>query len=377
MESESDLYRAFGGMDACRKLSEAFYGRVQRDPVLRPLFPSLHCAIESFTVWLAEFLGGPCGYSPGRWSLSLREAHLRFRIGPKERDAWMGNMRQALDEVEIAEPVRSALLGFFERSSAHIVNRGVSTAPAEAIHPEFERRWDAYSAIEETVAAVRQGDGDRAVALAESATVQACFERDRAAFLSLLALMTGSGNAVIREYARQKLVADPGLVRESYAGGRTLLHGASGAGGLAAVELLLQLGADPNTVNRAGHTPLYCVGNECGVAGAGKVVRALAQAGANLDAQDGARQCTALHMAARRGNVEVAEALLDCGADLEARDSKGETPLRRAVNCGKTEVAALLLARGADVRSEGSKGLTPLGAARTPAMKALLQTYSR
>ena len=45
-----------------------------------------------------------------------------------------------------------------------------------------------------------------------------------------------------------------------------------------------------------------------------------------------------LHLAARRGNVSIAEALLECGANIEAQDSMGETPLRRAVNCGKIDV---------------------------------------
>ena len=77
-------------------------------------------------------------------------------------------------------------------------------------------------------------------------------------------------------------------------------------------------------------------------------------------------------MAARRGNLEIAGALLDCGADIDARDCLGDTPLRRAVNCDKIQVASLLLARGADVRSIGNKGLTPLQAARTSGMKQLL-----
>lgn len=68
----------------------------------------------------------------------------------------------------------------------------------------------------------------------------------------------------------------------------------------------------------------------------------------------------------------MATALLDCGADVEARDSQGDTPLRRAVNCGRPEVAALLLARGADPHSVGSKGLTPALSARSPAMKRVL-----
>ena len=54
----------------------------------------------------------------------------------------------------------------------------------------------------------------------------------------------------------------------------------------------------------------------------------------------------ALHIAARRDFVEVSESLLAGGANIEARDSLGETPLRRAVNCGQTGAAALLLAKG-------------------------------
>jgi ankyrin repeat protein len=142
---------------------------------------------------------------------------------------------------------------------------------------------------------------------------------------------------------------------------------------LATVELLLRLGTEPDVTDAGGHTPLYCLANEGKLPGGANVVRALVQAGAQVDACEGVKHCTPLHMAARRGNKEVAEALLDCGAGIEVRDSLGETPLRRAVNCNKTEVAALLLARGADIHSKGSKGLTPKSAARTAAMKQVFQ----
>jgi ankyrin repeat protein len=78
-------------------------------------------------------------------------------------------------------------------------------------------------------------------------------------------------------------------------------------------------------------------------------------------------------MAARRGNVEVIAALLDAGADIEARDSAGETPLRRAVNCNQVKAAELLLQKGADPESEGSKRSTPALAARSKEMKKLFQ----
>ena len=80
-------------------------------------------------------------------------------------------------------------------------------------------------------------------------------------------------------------------------------------------------------------------------------------------------------MAARRGNVRIAQALLDGGAALEARDKKGETPLRRAVNCGHPEFVSLLLAHGADVNTRDKKGRTPLQAARRPDMVALLREH--
>jgi truncated hemoglobin YjbI len=370
-EAELDLLQELGGLDGCRRLSNAFYARVAKDPVLRPIFPgSFHCAIPAFASFLAQFLGGPCEYTPQRWWLSMYESHLRFRIGLKERDAWVENMRCALEDVGAREPAAGILRAFFEQSATHLVNQVETVGMANCVHAAIAGEWNSELAIDEAVAAVRRGDGGRAVALAEGPILQARFGRDPASWVSLLAILCGGG--ALQDYLREKLLGDPTLSRATYARGRTLLHAAAAAGNLPIVELLLQLGAVPDMVDAAGHTALYCVGNGCSVAGGGDVVRALVRAGANVDAQDGVKRCTALHMAARRGNVEVAGTLLDSGAAIEARDSLGDTPLRRAVNCGKVEVAALLVARGADCHSRGSKQLTPLLAARTAAMKRAL-----
>ena len=90
------------------------------------------CAIEEFAAFLAQFLGGPAEDAQRRWWVSLRESHLRFKIGQKERAAWMKNMMATLDETQIQEPVRSALRDFFERSSAYVVNSGPAATVAEA-----------------------------------------------------------------------------------------------------------------------------------------------------------------------------------------------------------------------------------------------------
>jgi ankyrin repeat protein len=97
---------------------------------------------------------------------------------------------------------------------------------------------------------------------------------------------------------------------------------------------------------RQGHTPLYSVANECASGTGPDIVRALVQAGADVNACGGVTRATALHMAARRGHIEIARALLDCGAAAEARDRKGNTPLERALNCRRRTVVELLKERG-------------------------------
>ncbi|MDR3701591.1 MAG: ankyrin repeat domain-containing protein [Candidatus Sulfopaludibacter sp.] len=379
-ERGSGLYQAFGGKASCRRLAVAFYARVERDPVLRPLFPgkTFTCAIEEFAAFLAQFLGGTGADAERRWWLSLHGSHQRFPIGQRERDAWMRHMEQAVDEVQIEEPVRSGLLSFFRRSSAYVINRGPASFPEkvwtdaahDGTHREISRRWERQRRLDEAVAAIRCGDAGRAITLAGGPALQSC---DRAVLAGLFALMIRSGHSVLLDYVQERLTHDPAIAWERYAG-RTLLHEAAAAASLPTVEFLLSLGADPDATDGGEHTPLYSVGNGCLLAGGADVVRALVRQGAKVNAHQGPKHCTALHMAARRGNVEVAAALLDCGADIEARDSLGETPLRRAVNCDKVELAALLVCRGADIHSLGSRNRTPYLAARSTAMKRLLQT---
>jgi len=69
---------------------------------------------------------------------------------------------------------------------------------------------------------------------------------------------------------------------------------------------------------------------------------------------------SALIEAASKGDSEVVEALLDSGADINARDEQNQTALHQAANRGHTAVVKFLLERGADVNAKNLFGQTPL-----------------
>ncbi|HVV47698.1 MAG TPA: ankyrin repeat domain-containing protein, partial [Bryobacteraceae bacterium] len=243
------LLGTLGGEDACARLSKAFYARVARDPILRPLFPgkTLRCATEEFAAFLIQFLGGDEDHAQHRWHLSLRESHSRFHVTPAQRQAWLKNMRAALDE-NIADPaIRTALRQFFEHTSAYVVNHK-EDAPAPN-HPELTERWNNQRTL------------DDAVAVLDTEAV-ACFRSRPAVFTGLLVRMLQSGRPHLIAFVRESIEADPSLVARRY-GGWTLLHHAAAAGSLEVVELILKKGADPNIRDRGRHTPLYSVANGC------------------------------------------------------------------------------------------------------------------
>ena len=68
---------------------------------------------------------------------------------------------------------------------------------------------------------------------------------------------------------------------------------------------------------------------------------------------------TALHLASRKGHIEVARFLLDNGADANARDKHKSTPLHLATKGGHVGVVRVLLDRGADATAKDELGATP------------------
>src|SRR5471030_655469 len=251
-----------------------------------------------------------------------------------------------LEAAPLDEGTRQALRQFFLHSSAYIV--GKEAAGPE--HEELAARWGEQRVLDDIIAAIAAGHDHEALALAPQVASRP------SAFFGLLARMIHSGRAALIRFALDAVESEPSLAARRFSG-KTLLHFASGAGCLEVVALLLRLGTDPNMQDRGRHTPLYCVANECASETGAEVVGMLVRAGADVNACGGVTRATALHMAARRGYVEIARALLDCGAAIEARDSKGDTPLQRAINCRQDRLARLLVERGdaATARLRGSR----------------------
>jgi ankyrin repeat protein len=79
-----------------------------------------------------------------------------------------------------------------------------------------------------------------------------------------------------------------------------------------------------------------------------------------LNAALGRGQATALHIAVFNGRRPVVQELLRRNADVNVRNSAGQTPLHDCVNGARIEIARMLLEHGADLTLRNNAGQTPL-----------------
>ena len=148
----------------------------------------------------------------------------------------------------------------------------------------------------------------------------------------------------------------------------TPLREASWAGAMDIVEWLLNHGADVNVQGHQGWSPLHSAATN----GRHQIFHMLIEHNADIQIQNQFGQ-SPLHVAAgpwsARENIDIMQVLLDRGADPNARDNDGSTPLHHSCwwsngnyssRYGTVEGTRLLLMRGSTIDVEDNNGKTPL-----------------
>jgi ankyrin repeat protein len=153
-------------------------------------------------------------------------------------------------------------------------------------------------------------------------------QTDAMDLLGVLLTHHANPNATLRAplLARQHNFGDAAL-----GAGATPLMRAAKNGDVAMMRVLVERGADPNRVTRAGMTPL-------------------------LFAIGPARRKSA------KDTLDAVKVCLDAGANLNATNDNGETPLHAAV-ASSDAVVRLLWERGANLEAKDKRGRTPLDVA--------------
>jgi quinoprotein dehydrogenase-associated probable ABC transporter substrate-binding protein len=126
------------------------------------------------------------------------------------------------------------------------------------------------------------------------------------------------------------------------------------------IKVLAAHGADPNVMSPQNLTPL-------GVAvqyGKEKAALALLEVGANAGRAVGEGGYTPLMLASANDAQQLAKALIQKGADVNARNAGGVTALMMAAAGGHAEMASLLLGAGANLKATTDRGDTALSIAR-------------
>ncbi|KIV97874.1 hypothetical protein PV10_01575 [Exophiala mesophila] len=149
---------------------------------------------------------------------------------------------------------------------------------------------------------------------------------------------------------------------------KTLLdHGASHAVGsrinqlplhiarnAAVVHLLHQGGAEIDAVDTSGRTALHCYCYRQ-VGSSDEIVRAILECGANVNARAYGQQ-TPLHYAVMFDNDALVDPLIEFGADIAATMRGGWTPLLAAIRYDQASCVAKLLEHGADLTCKDGLG---------------------
>ncbi len=137
------------------------------------------------------------------------------------------------------------------------------------------------------------------------------------------------------------------------------------------LKAVLKLGADINVVTRFNGDSVLQLACMAPIGDRVASVKALLQSGANVNARD-AKGSSPLHLAAGKAELAVIRALLEAGADPVLLDAAGESPLFKSCAAGSVAAVKLLLNKPAIVNADKSYPLHFVARSGTVAVLRLL-----
>lgn len=137
---------------------------------------------------------------------------------------------------------------------------------------------------------------------------------------------------------------------------RTALHLAAAEGNVEVCQFLLSKGANVNSLDRSGYTPLECALAE----EHGDVINYLRENGGIINEERRDYLTKSMLDSASSGNVAKLKQLLVAGANINDSDYDFRTPLHLAASEGQVEAVEFLLKNDADVNALDRFGNSPL-----------------
>jgi len=122
---DGSLYDQVGGLPFFERLVDGFYAAVEKDELLRPMYPEdLSESKRTMVLFLSQYWGGPTTYMQERGHPRLRMRHAPFRITKKARDAWIDAMTKALQGVrpELTQEQFEEMTAYFDMAAHQMRN---------------------------------------------------------------------------------------------------------------------------------------------------------------------------------------------------------------------------------------------------------------